>query len=95
MATLDDTCVLARGGANALRVVQTGAAMVRAEGGLATPQGRHAFRLLEQDMLALHVSPGGAADLLAATLFLDRLPASAHAVSVLESAHQETEHGAS
>ena len=95
MATLDDTCVLARGGADALRVVQTGAATVRAEGGLATPQGRHAFRLLEQDMLALHVSPGGAADLLAATLFLDRLPASVHAASDLESAHQETEHGAS
>ena len=95
MATLDDTCVLARGGANALRVVQTGAATVRAEGGLATQQGRRAFRLLEHDMLALHVSPGGAADLLAATLFLDRLPASAHAMSDLESAHQETEHGAS
>ncbi len=93
MATLDDTCVLARGGADALRIVQSGAAKVRAEGGLATPQGRRAFRSLEQDMLARHVSPGGAADLLAAALFLDRLPASANA-SDIESAHQETEHGA-
>jgi len=95
MATLDDTCVLARGGADALRVVQGGATTVRAEGGLATAQGRRAFRVLEQDMLARHVSPGGAADLLAAALFLDRLPANAHAASDLESAHQETEHGAS
>jgi triphosphoribosyl-dephospho-CoA synthase len=95
MATLDDTCLLARGGADALRAVQTGAATVRAAGGLATPQGRRALRLLEKDMLARHVSPGGAADLLAAALFLDRLPADAYAVSELESADQETEHGAS
>lgn len=95
MATLDDTCVLARGGAEALRVVQTGAATVRAEGGLATAQGRRAFRLLEKDMLARHVSPGGAADLLAAALFLDRLPAHARTAPDHESIHQETEHGAS
>ncbi|CAJ0731437.1 2-(5''-triphosphoribosyl)-3'-dephosphocoenzyme-A synthase [Ralstonia mannitolilytica] len=68
---------------------------MRAAGGLATPQGRRALRLLEKDMLARHVSPGGAADLLAAALFLDRLPASAPAVSDTESADQETEHGAS
>lgn len=97
MATLDDTCLLARGGPDALRAVQTGAATVRAEGGLSTAQGRRAFRRLEKDMLARHVSPGGAADVLAAALFLDRLPAREHAgmAADLESAHQETDHGES
>jgi triphosphoribosyl-dephospho-CoA synthase len=97
MATLDDTCLLARGGPDALRAVQTGAATVRAEGGLSTVQGRRAFRRLEKDMLARHVSPGGAADVLAAALFLDRLPAREHAgmAADLESAHQDTDHGES
>ncbi|GAB3625936.1 2-(5''-triphosphoribosyl)-3'-dephosphocoenzyme-A synthase [Pandoraea terrae] len=82
MASLDDTCVLARGGPDALRAVQTGAAAVRAEGGVVTPKGRRALARLEADLLARHVSPGGAADMLAAALFLDRLPrARLHALS--------------
>ncbi|WP_033876468.1 triphosphoribosyl-dephospho-CoA synthase, partial [Pseudomonas aeruginosa] len=41
------------------------------------PPPRGAPRLCELDrrLLALNASPGGAADLLAACLFLDRLPA--------------------
>ncbi|VVD79848.1 2-(5''-triphosphoribosyl)-3'-dephosphocoenzyme-A synthase [Pandoraea eparura] len=75
MATLDDTCVLARGGPDALQAMQAGAGAVRASGGLSTSDGRRQFRKLESDMLARHISPGGAADMLAAALFLDRLPA--------------------
>lgn len=93
MATLDDTCVLARGGAQALQTVQTGAASVRAAGGLATPAGRRAFRLLEEVMLARRLSSGGAADLLAATLFLDRLPALARQTGDSESACKENAYG--
>jgi triphosphoribosyl-dephospho-CoA synthase len=73
IAELDDTCVLSRGGSAALAAVQSGAAGVLAAGGAATALGRRALRHLEGDMLARNVSPGGAADLLAATLFLDRL----------------------
>lgn len=73
VAELDDTCVLARGGPAALAQVQAGASAVLAAGGLATGAGRAALTRLEQTMLALNVSPGGAADLLAATLLLDRL----------------------
>lgn len=73
MASLDDTCVLARGGAAALATVQRGAAEILAAGGAAAETGRRALRALEKRMLALGVSPGGAADLLAATLFLDRV----------------------
>jgi triphosphoribosyl-dephospho-CoA synthase len=73
MSRLDDTCVLSRGGLGALRQVQNGAAAVLAAGGTATLPGRRALRQLEADAIARQVSPGGAADLLAATLFLDCL----------------------
>ena len=73
VASLDDTCVLSRGGVDALLAVQAGASQVLAAGGAGTRQGTLALLALEATMLALNVSPGGAADLLAATLFLDSL----------------------
>ena len=73
IAELDDTCVLSRGGASALATVQAGAARVLAEGGAGSVAGKHALRSLERMVSEMNVSPGGAADLLAATLFLDRL----------------------
>lgn len=73
IAHLDDTCVLSRGGQRALGSMQAGALRVLAEGGAASRSGRAAMQKLEGDLLARQVSPGGAADLLAATLFLDRL----------------------
>lgn len=73
IAELDDTCVLSRGGLDALLAVQKGAACVLAAGGAACLPGQHALQWYEQDLLARHVSPGGAADLLAATLLLDRI----------------------
>lgn len=77
MAELDDTCVLSRGGAAALACVQRGAARVLAAGGAGSLAGRRALRALDTQLLALGVSPGGAADLLAATLFLDRVESGA------------------
>ncbi|NQA69850.1 hypothetical protein DZ931_023060, partial [Pseudomonas aeruginosa] len=41
----------------------------------ALPRGRRRLCELDRRLLALNASPGGAADLLAACLFLDRLPA--------------------
>jgi triphosphoribosyl-dephospho-CoA synthase len=73
MATLDDTCLLARGGRKALDTAQDGARRVLACGGVATLNGRRAFDTLEGRLRRLHVSPGGAADLLAAALLLDRI----------------------
>ncbi|REE85472.1 triphosphoribosyl-dephospho-CoA synthase [Cupriavidus plantarum] len=74
MATLDDTCVLARAGTEGLAHMQAGAAAVLDAGGIGTLCGRRQLHGLEAGMLARRASPGGAADLLAATLFLDRLP---------------------
>ncbi|MDF3937117.1 triphosphoribosyl-dephospho-CoA synthase [Pseudomonas citronellolis] len=75
MAVLDDTCVLHRAGQPGLRAMQDGAQAVLAAGGGASLAGRRALRELDRALLALNASPGGAADLLAACLFLDRLPA--------------------
>lgn len=73
MAQLEDTCVLHRSGLEGLACMQYGARAVLGAGGSATLAGRRCLRALEHDLLALNASPGGAADLLAATLFLDRL----------------------
>jgi triphosphoribosyl-dephospho-CoA synthase len=73
IASLDDTCVLHRAGLAGRDAAQQGARRVRALGGIATRAGRAAFDALERALLALNASPGGAADLLAATLFIDRL----------------------
>lgn len=73
MAVLPDTCVLHRAGLEGLDTLQHGAQAVLAQGGSATLAGRRALRQLDDALLRLNASPGGAADLLAATLFLDRL----------------------
>ncbi|MFD1557700.1 triphosphoribosyl-dephospho-CoA synthase [Paraburkholderia silviterrae] len=73
MASLDDTCVLHRAGLAGRKAAQAGAQRVRDAGGIATRAGRAAFDALDRALLALNASPGGAADLLAATLFIDRL----------------------
>ncbi len=73
MSSLTDTCVLHRAGLEGLTRMQAGARAVLEAGGAASLAGRRQLRLLDREMLALNASPGGAADLLAATLFLDRL----------------------
>jgi triphosphoribosyl-dephospho-CoA synthase len=73
MATLDDTCVLYRSGCAGLRRVQGGAARVLRAGGPGTPRGRRLLDALDRRMTGTRLSPGGCADLLAATLFLDSL----------------------
>ena len=71
MARLDDTCLLYRGGSMALQAAQQGAATVITAGGAGTSRGWEELLALDQQLLELGVSPGGSADLLAGTLFLD------------------------
>lgn len=73
MATLDDTCVLHRGGVDGLRAVQSGAQAVLDAGGLGSPEGRRCFTALDELCLSRWLSPGGSGDLLSVTLFLDAL----------------------
>ena len=71
MSSLDDTCLLYRGGRTALAAAKEGAAAVEAAGGTGTTLGRERLGQLDRRLLELNASPGGSADLLAATLFLD------------------------
>lgn len=73
MARLDDTCVLWRAGRHGLQVMHQGAQAVLAAGGSATLAGRRALHRLDNHLRVCNASPGGAADLLAACLFLDHL----------------------
>ncbi|MEW6339966.1 MAG: triphosphoribosyl-dephospho-CoA synthase [Pseudomonadota bacterium] len=73
MSSLDDTCLLHRAGLPGLHAGQQGARRVLELGGSASAAGRSALAELDRALLALNASPGGAADLLAATLFIDML----------------------
>jgi triphosphoribosyl-dephospho-CoA synthase len=71
ISCLDDTCLLYRGGKTALIVAKEGASAVERAGGSGTAVGRQHLQRLDRQLLELKASPGGSADLLAATLFLD------------------------
>lgn len=73
MTTLSDTCVLYRAGELGLQTMQLGAQAVLDAGGSASLAGRRRLHELDQQLIALNASPGGAADLLAACLFIDRI----------------------
>ncbi|WP_078409839.1 triphosphoribosyl-dephospho-CoA synthase [Priestia abyssalis] len=73
IAHLDDTCVLHRGGLEALTIAKEKAMKVLAAGGVSTLSGWNAIKELDAELLARNASPGGSADLLAAALFLDYL----------------------
>jgi triphosphoribosyl-dephospho-CoA synthase len=73
MTRLADTCVLYRAGETGLQTMQLGAQAVLDAGGSASLGGRRRLHELDEQLIALNASPGGAADLLAACLFIDRL----------------------
>ena len=73
MTTLSDTCVISRAGLEGLKKTQDGAANVLACGGMGCEKGEKAFLRLDATLRQINGSPGGAADLLAATFFVDRL----------------------
>jgi len=71
MSHLDDTCLLHRGGMDALSAAKKGARAVLIAGGSSTSSGMRALWALDLYLLSCWASPGGSADMLAATLFLD------------------------
>jgi triphosphoribosyl-dephospho-CoA synthase len=71
MSRLDDTCLLHRGGIDALSAAKKGARAVLDAGGSSTSSGMRALLALDLELLSYWASPGGSADMLAATLFLD------------------------
>jgi triphosphoribosyl-dephospho-CoA synthase len=73
MSSLDDTCLLHRGGLAALDTAKRGARAVLDAGGTEAPAGMERLHRLHTELMARWASPGGSADMLAVTLFLDRL----------------------
>jgi triphosphoribosyl-dephospho-CoA synthase len=73
MSRLDDTCLLYRGGEDALLAAKEGAVAVMNAGGSGTPLGKEQLRRLDRQLLEMRLSPGGSGDLLAATLFVDAI----------------------
>lgn len=71
MTLLDDTCLLHRGGPSLLALSKRKAGEILQAGGMSTATGKRLFATLDAAMLQAKGSPGGSADLLAATLFLD------------------------
>jgi triphosphoribosyl-dephospho-CoA synthase len=51
--------------------VKSGAQAVLVAGGYDSVYGREQMRKLDLELIRRHISPGGSADLLAATIFLD------------------------
>ncbi len=70
MATVDDTCILHRGDWADLVAIKTMAGEFLLWDGFATTKGREIFQCLSDYCKTKRLSPGGSADLLAATLFL-------------------------
>jgi triphosphoribosyl-dephospho-CoA synthase len=93
MASLDDTCLLHRGGPAALQAAKLGALAVLVAGGAAAPAGIERLHRLHAELMALWASPGGSADLLAVTLFLDRLEGGSRSVTTVREIFDGTRHG--
>jgi len=93
MVRLEDTCVLYRGGTEGLAIVQKGASDVLLAGGPGSVAGNQAMLRFDQELFTRNVSPGGSADLLAATLFLDALERGQYAVDEDNSLWEEDTYG--
>ena len=70
MTVVEDTTILHRHDEATLRQVQQTSRQILSLGGMLTDEGKAAVYRLDQEFIARRISPGGSADLLAATYFL-------------------------
>jgi triphosphoribosyl-dephospho-CoA synthase len=75
LGSLEDTNLLYRGGADGLRFAQEQAEQFLKRGGVKQARWREQAAAVHRAFIARQLSPGGCADLLAITLFLDVLDA--------------------
>lgn len=73
MATVQDTTLLHRGGPDGLAFAQAAARAFLADGGVFRPRWREAAKTVHHRFVARRLSAGGCADLMAMTLFVDRV----------------------
>lgn len=70
MSVVDDTTIVCRHGLNVLEEVKANALRIMNCGGALTKEGKQAIVALDESYSRRRISPGGSADLLAATYFL-------------------------
>jgi holo-ACP synthase/triphosphoribosyl-dephospho-CoA synthase len=70
---VEDTNVLGRSGPDGLAFLRSGASLALSLGGMASREGRKAVAALDAALVEKNISPGGCADLLAVTAFLEGL----------------------
>jgi triphosphoribosyl-dephospho-CoA synthase len=75
LATVEDTNLLYRGGAEGLEFARQAAQHFLEDGGVARPKWRDAASAIHAEFVQRGLSPGGCADLLAASLFIDLVEA--------------------
>ncbi len=73
IASLDDTCVLSRGGLEGLAFMQKNARDILWMGGTGNRAGFAALQKFIDEATSRRLSPGGSADMLALTIFIDSL----------------------
>lgn len=73
LALVEDTNLLHRGGADGLRDAQRAARQFLSDGGVGQADWQVRAVAIHRVFVARRLSPGGSADLLAATIFLDRI----------------------
>ncbi|MBR0782192.1 triphosphoribosyl-dephospho-CoA synthase MdcB [Bradyrhizobium iriomotense] len=71
IASVEDTNLLHRGGLDGLRFAHDAARRFIASGGVCAPGWRARAQTIHESFVARRLSPGGSADLLAMTLFVD------------------------
>jgi ATP:dephospho-CoA triphosphoribosyl transferase len=76
LAVNDDTNLVSRGGLAGLDYVNAYARKLLWEGGALAPDGVKKMAAFDDALIARHLSPGGAADLLGLTWFLAQFPTS-------------------
>lgn len=81
IAHVDDTCILHRGGTEALMFAKKQAAY------FLTKDNLECINTLDEEFIRRNISPGGSADLLAATFFLDKI----HAFKAVDEVQKEYE----
>ncbi len=73
MQYCDDTTILYRHSVETLKEVKTRSKHILNLGGMCKEEGREEIKSLEEDFIKRKISPGGSADLLAVTIFLEEI----------------------
>ena len=73
MSVVDDTCILYRSNMKILKKVQQQAGGIIRTGGMGIKANGLKYKQLDQFITNHWISPGGSADLLAATIFLHKI----------------------